>query len=613
MLNPIELPVIDDLGIISTIDSAIDAIETPQEAQGDVISMPDRQPSHHVKKDAYQCTYGTGVFTVDKTGVQYTNTDGDPKPLWICTQMAVVANTRDSHSSEWGRLLRWRDKDGVSHVWAMPLELLQGDGSDVRRELARQGLVISPNRKARDLLAAYIQTWLTYDRVRCVDRLGWHGTNYVTPGETIGDGNEIVVYQSTQSIEPAFSISGTAEDWRKNVSSMVAGNSRLIFAVNVALAAPLLDLTGEDSGGFHLVGTSSTGKSTALKISASIWGSPAHYPRLWRATANGLEGLAALHNDGLLILDELAQADPKEAGEAAYMLANGQGKTRAGRTGAARQSASWRLLFLSAGEITLTSLMATVGKKSHAGQEIRLAEIEADAGAGLGLFEDLHDVALPDEFAVLIKDRAIQHHGAVGLAWLRYIVANRPAISKFVSDGVAQFVADVVPRDAGGQVSRVARRFGLVAIAGEIATHQGLTGWHDNDSIDAAKKCFTSWLDGFGGVGNREERAILDHVRGFFEQHGASRFEDVTATHDQRIINRVGYYRTGDNGDREYLVLPVQYKIELCKGFSQKIVTSTLTNAGWLLPDKSGKAAQTIRIGAHSTSRLYVFNSNWSA
>lgn len=117
-----------------------------------------------------------------------------------------------------------------------------------------------------------------------------------------------------------------------------------------------------------------------------MWGDPSAYPRLWRATANGLEGLAALHNDGLLILDELSQIDPKEAGEAAYLLANGQGKARASRTGTARQSARWRLLFLSAGEESLTALMARVGRKVNAGQEIRLADLDADAGAGMGAF-----------------------------------------------------------------------------------------------------------------------------------------------------------------------------------------------------------------------------------
>ncbi len=36
------------------------------------------------------------------------------------------------------------------------------------------------------------------------------------------------------------------------------------------------------------------------------------------------------------MLDELAQVDPKEAGEIAYMLANGSGKARAGKNGAAK-------------------------------------------------------------------------------------------------------------------------------------------------------------------------------------------------------------------------------------------------------------------------------------
>ena len=42
----------------------------------------------------------------------------------------------------------------------------------------------------------------------------------------------------------------------------------------------------------------------------------------WRATANGLEAAAELHNHGLLCLDELGQVDPKEAGETAYLLAD---------------------------------------------------------------------------------------------------------------------------------------------------------------------------------------------------------------------------------------------------------------------------------------------------
>ena len=98
------------------------------------------------------------------------------------------------------------------------------------------------------------------------------------------------------------------------MATLAAGNSRLVFALSVAFAGALPALVGEESGGFHFRGASSSGKTTALKVAASVWGHPSEYPRLWRATANGLEGLAALHNDGLLILDELSQIDPHEAG-----------------------------------------------------------------------------------------------------------------------------------------------------------------------------------------------------------------------------------------------------------------------------------------------------------
>jgi len=97
------------------------------------------------------------------------------------------------------------------------------------------------------------------------------------------------------------------DEWRDTIGQLSSGNSRLMFAISTAFAPTLAKLVGEDSGGFHFRGASSSGKTTALKVAASVWGKPDVYCRLWRSTTNGLEGLAALHNDGLLILDELSQ------------------------------------------------------------------------------------------------------------------------------------------------------------------------------------------------------------------------------------------------------------------------------------------------------------------
>lgn len=582
-----------------------DAVRACIEGAAEVTAPPLAKPG-----DVETQSYGGGRFEVSKRGVSFIGPDKDGNekpPMFLCSKLCVIAKTRDAKSGAWGRLLEWRDDDRITHRWAMPLELLQGDGADVRRELANMGLTIAPTKSARDMLASYIQVWKVEARARCVERLGWHGGVYVTANESIGDNGEIVVFQNAHAVEPALCQAGTADDWRQSVGVLAAGNTRMVFALSVAFAGPLADVAGEDSGGFHYRGGSSSGKTTALKVAASVWGNPSAYVRMWRATANGLEGLAALHNDGLLILDELSQIDPREAGDAAYLLANGQGKVRASRTGSARQAARWRLLFLSAGEESLSALMAKGGKRANAGQEIRLADIEADAGAGMGAFETIHGHATPAEMALAIKDAATKYHGAVGIEWLRRIVEDRGKLADFLHDGMAQFVADVLPAGAAGQVQRVARRFALAAVAGELATHYVLTGWQQGESERAAKACFAAWLEAFGGAGNREERAILDQVRAFFEAHGASRFENLNADHDQRIINRAGFYRTGADGGREYIVLQEAFKREVCQGFDAKAVIKALLANGWLERD-GDKAQRRERLPNMGRVRCYVFS-----
>lgn len=410
-----------------------------------------------------------------------------------------------------------------------------------------------------------------------------------------------------------MSCSGSAEEWRASIASLALGNSRLIFAIATAFAPSLAKLAGEDSGGFHFRGASSSGKSTALKVAASVWGNPKSYCRLWRSTSNGLEGLAALHNDGLLLLDELSQVDPREAGEAAYLLANGQGKTRASRAGTAKQSASWSLLFLSAGEESLTALMAKAGQKTNAGQEIRLADIEADAGSGMGLFETIHNQISPAAMAITLKESTSQYYGAVGMAWLELIVANRQTIIPAISNMTKQFVDKVSNQEATGQITRVARRFALVATAGELATQFGLTGWQRGESFQAAHKCFQSWQETFGTEGNREDRAIMAQVRAFFETYGTSRFDNVKEPNNERIINRAGFYKTDDAGFRVYMVLPEAFKNELCKGFEPRMATRILLNAGWITSAPDGKASHKPRIRGVGTPRLYVFTDKvWS-
>jgi putative DNA primase/helicase len=560
--------------------------------------------------------YAGGVFQLTSDGVIFIGKDKDNNELparWICSSLSVVAKTRDASSGEWGRLLEWVDDDEIKHQWAMPLALLQGDSSDIRRELARLGLTISPSKTARDLLASYIQVFPVEERARCVDKLGWYKEVFVTANEAIGQSSDQIVFQNANSLESALSVAGSVEDWRNSIAHLANSNSRLIFAISAAFAPSLANLVGEDSGGFHFRGASSSGKTTALKVAASVWGKPDSYIRLWRSTANGLEGLAALHNDGLLILDELSQMDPKDAGECAYLLANGQGKTRASRCGTARQSMRWSLLFLSAGEESLTSLMAKAGQRCNAGQEIRLADIEADAGAQMGLFEQLHNHINPASMSLALKEVASQYHGAVGLAWLHKIINHRAELIPLLANKIQQFVVKVTKPEHSGQIQRVARRFALVAMAGEMASHFELTGWERGAACQAAEKCFNTWLEDFGEHGNREDRAILSQVRAFFEKEGASRFENENHPNSERLYNRAGFFYTDNAGFRIFMVLSEVYRKEICQGFEPKMVNKVLINAGWIVPGNDGNASQKRRIKGIGIPRCYIFTEKvWS-
>src|SRR5207247_1076814 len=108
----------------------------------------------------------------------------------------------------------------------------------------------------------------------------------------------------------------------------------------------------------------------------------------WNATANGQEGAAALCNDGLLVLDEISEADPKEVGKIVYSLGNGTGKQRANQSGNARGVTRWRCVVLSSGERTVGTTMAEGGHRIKAGQAVRL--LDTPAARAFGAWDNLH-------------------------------------------------------------------------------------------------------------------------------------------------------------------------------------------------------------------------------
>ena len=277
----------------------------------------------------------------------------------------------------------------------------------------------------------------------------------------------------------------------------------MIFAVSCAFAGPVLSLLGSESGGIHFHGPTSVGKSTALIVGASVCGGGGRngFVRSWRATANGLEAVAELHNDLTLFLDELAQADAREVADIVYLLGNGTGKTRMSRGITTRKHLSWTILYVSSGKLTLAEHALAGGRRIKGGAEVRQLNIDADAGAGMGMFENIHNASSADAFARQLSDSARRFYGTPLRAFLEFIANDMHAAVRHLQSHLDSFLTKTLPANCSGEVSRAALRFALIAAAGELATEWGLTGWQRGEACQAAARCFHEWVRARGTKG----------------------------------------------------------------------------------------------------------------
>ncbi|HEX8637749.1 MAG TPA: DUF927 domain-containing protein, partial [Pyrinomonadaceae bacterium] len=462
-----------------------------------------------------------GVYFIEKA-------DGDSSKenaaFRVCSPLVIAAETQTERGENYGRLLEWRDSQKRPHKWAMPIEFLYSDSAELVKHLASNGLEITPSRKHREKLAFYIADSKPEKVVISTDKIGWHDQCFVLPEETVGNSENEIVYQSEYDRHHNFKTSGSLEDWQTNIARYCSKNSRLLFAVSTAFASALLPIVQMQGGGFHFRGSTSTGKTTALLVGGSVWGGDSElgFVRTWKATANGLEIIAAMHNHALLCLDEIGECDSRTVGDVAYMLANGRGKARMNKTLQAKHSLSWKLLFLSNGEQSLADKITEAGGTVRGGQEVRFCDIEADTGK-FGLFEHLHDLASGQQLSDHLSSASCRFYGSPIRVFLEELtkIDALEILDKWQKFKTG-FIDEVLPKkkDVSTEVLRVAARFALVAFGGEVATDKGITKWTEGEALEAARVVFAQWMNGREGFGQTDAENAVRQVRAFLEEFG---------------------------------------------------------------------------------------------
>lgn len=554
-----------------------------------------------------------GYFEVAEDGVWFfKDNNEDKQKLFICSPLIVLAKTRDDSSNGWGRLLQWLDDAGVLHTWAMPMQHFQTEGAEIRKALADQGVTISVNGYERKLFLFYLANYPITQLAVCVNRIGWYRNQFILPNKTIGqnDSNEIVVYQSENASLSKYSTKGTLHEWQQHISKLVVNHPFLILAISLAFSGQLLEPLNQNGIGIHFKGKSSKGKSTAEFVACTIFGNPESYHCTWRSTGNALEQTAFMHNDSLLVLDEIGEIpNPKELGSIVYMLINGSGKGRMTKSLTLKDSNRWRTVFLSSGEITLSEAMQETGQNSKLGQEMRMINIDID-DSPYGIFNCIDFEESAASQAMLLNSHTKKYYGVAGKQWLEYLTRNKVDVIDIANTLLTEYSKVLAENFSEGHIIRVAKSFALVAVAGELATQAGITSWQSGVAFSAIKTVFDNWIKNLKEKGNYEEKEILEKIKLFFIQNGSSRFEQLIPkdpnsfqydNFEQRTSNCVGCWM--QNGlTKTFYVHPESFREAICKPMklvNYEYVSKILKKNGWIDCD-----------GERFTKSIYLPNFN---
>lgn len=522
---------------------------------------------------------------------------------WVCAPCHLLAQSNDGEAN-YGRVIEFMTSDGRRKRSAIPMQMLAGSGEELRGLLMGQGLEINP--KAHKLFGEYLQWRTPKEKIRCATQTGWYRTPtgknvFVLPDAVYGNDAGTVIFQSESANGEKYRTGGTLAGWQA-FAALAAGNPMMMVAMSASFAGALLGPLHADGGGLHFTGDSSIGKTTILYAASSVWGGK-EARGSWRSTSNGMEGAAALSNDTVLALDEISECDPREVGAIVYAAANGSGKQRAGRTGAARVVVKWRTFIVSTGERSIATAMSEGGYRAKAGQQVRVLDIPA--ARRFGCFDDLHGQESGASLSDHIKREADTHHGHAGRAFVEKLSR---ADWHEIARQYEQFKTAPLfnPAGADGQVRRAAARFALIGLAGELSAEWGIVGWSSSEATGAAQLCFDLWRNARGcGGQNDETRQIADAMIRFIERHGDGRFSDMTGNGGATIRDRAGYWK--QSGDERIYLFNSDGLREATKGFDFGRALDALESVGALPkagPD--GKRATKTKIDGRAVWLYHV-------
>jgi len=449
-----------------------------------------------------------------------------PRPILI------VARYADHGSGEQYADVVWRDGAGWQRMHVPRKSLIDTRG--IVEAIGRYGAPVT-SQSARQLAPWFLAWELANADVmpvaRSVAHTGWVGragaadAAFITYAEAAGVMATGELAAVTAALRPrgdyAAHLDALRAAWRSGPVMR-----RVLCA---ALAAPLLAPLDQRGFALHLCGDSSRGKTTMLRIAASIFGDPDDpaWVATWNTTANAAESRAATLCDLPLFFDEIGASDPIAVQRLIYTLANGESRGRMSSNATVQRARHWRTVVMSSGEHPLAEGLAT-------GAQARVMSLAVDGFGGL----DGDGVAID-----ALRAACTENAGSFGQRWIAGWLEQGPADWTAIRTMRTAFRGKYLlgASKAAGVRSRMADYCSLLGVVEEIlVTQYGFDSYLSAEGVP-------SMCNALDGVDVEHVQtaadAMADEVEAWIAQHPESFPVAVQVDHRGTLGKLQGVHR----------------------------------------------------------------------
>lgn len=414
---------------------------------------------------------------------------------------------------------------------------------------------------------------------------------------------------------------GTLETWKEAVAEPASGSAIAMLSMLCGFASPLFPFSSVREGFIlNIAGDGSSGKSTANRAAASVWGNPDHIAS-WNSTPTALAEIAGANSHLLLVLDDAEQAslNPEKRIRAVqgltHLLTSGQtrlySKTVSGRDQLAQHA--FETIILSSSPFGVEAHMQVQGVDRTDGDRARLLELVIPPGQKAGIWASIAEDDDPEDTAALsdvLNNGARRNFGVAGPRFVAFLCDHAKELEGDVERYRKKF-RKVAARDLTNVEGRIADKVALLFAAGRLAIEADILPW-EKPHLKAVTLWGLKSILAASRTSKFDAASVTMGLRGIvFDQKCFPRCKATKLAEYDLPEDCVGVVH--EPGKRIYanmdsLVSEIGRRTARILSNSQKKAFMTfLTQNGLLLPGDNGGFTKTIRLLNDRKHRLLVF------